>query len=233
LELGPPLTVLPVCASSDLRRFRLPRVRSPARAPRVNARRQCLTTVTVPDTTPRRQWRGCLPLLGKVRMVSKGRANISRSQSVPDMTPRGQWRECLPLLGKVRMGSRRGPHIWRGQPPEAKCTLCMRRGGAVRLLKQEGAGTRPTPSRRCRLRCSASRRLSARRRVRPSHLPEQDFRPHRRPMRAARVRARPENWIAVPVLNALGNCVVVLPERRSASSVNSLRSGRETGPYVQ
>jgi hypothetical protein len=33
--------------------------------------------------------------------------------------------------------------------------------------------------------------------------------------------------------NALGNCVVVLPERRSASSLNSQRSGRETGPYVQ
>jgi len=62
----------------------------------------------------------------------------------------------------------------------------------------------PTPSRRCRLRCSASRRLSACRRVRPPHLPERGFRSHRRPIRAARVRARPENWIAVPVLKCPG-----------------------------
>lgn len=43
----------------------------------------------------------------------------------------------------------------------------------------------------------------------------------------------PKNWIAVPVLNAPANGVVVRPERRIASSVNSRRSDRETGPYVQ
>jgi len=43
----------------------------------------------------------------------------------------------------------------------------------------------------------------------------------------------PKNWIDVPVLTALGNGVVVLPERRIASSVISKRSGRENGPSVQ